>query len=692
MEKQEYLQSLVASAKSGNERGFVELYKLYYEKIYALARTTLKSEADAEDALQSTFIKAWQKLDSLEDGAAFNTWIQRIALNECYGIIRKRKGNISLDDDEFQLPISKEQAEEELFLPQAYAEREDLNGRLKQIIDQLSDVQRQSIMLYYFSELSVAEIADVMNCSEGTVKSRLFLARKSIKTEIEEQERKSGEKFYGVAGIPMVWFGKVFVAQIKGTMLSKSVAAAIIKTVLTGASRGAAQAASGKAAAGAVAKASLPLSKKILAIIFAGVVAIGGTIGTIAFLRSQKKAAEQAPQVTQTTVASKSEKQEKPKEIVDAELGENEESLTEFLTYYFWTYREFDCTKVETPDKGEWVYRNSLHGILGYPPGVDFRIYPVQEPVELSGEALEQKQTQYSTNWGIYEYSRESVYWIAENIFNMKQKEIDTCVEMLLEEDTTENVTRVYSDTNEKGKETYYVTAGGVGGIEVHFDYTDVKTDGEKYYIKYNMLYGGSEVQTYFALMELKYIDGKDYWTIYKNTADIPEEIFGTEEVLDFSEFSGEYCFKGNGDRITELTLHDDGSFEGEFRNFNAHLEPGYYYVYKAKFSGKFSNLKKAGDYSFSATLSELNKEPIEETEEETDYGWKIRTVEAKAEGIEGGENFRFCVDGTPVGRLPNACKQWLQNTIGDPGESVPGTCFYNEDSSEKYCFCKPQE
>ena len=701
MINQENLQALVFAAKNGNDKSFANLYALYYEKIYALAQTTLKNTADAEDALQSTFIKAWQNLGTLEDCAAFHTWIQRIALNECYAILRKRKGNISLDDEDFQIPVSESEQKEELHLPQVYAERADLNLRLKQVIEQLSDVQRQSIMLYYFGELSVTEIAHVMNCSEGTVKSRLFLARKSIKTEIEEQERKHNERFYGVAGIPTVLFGKVFVAQVKGSMLTKGAAKSILETVLAQAAKGVASApvaggaaSAAKAVAGTAAKAALPLSKKMIAIVLAATVAIGGTIGTIAFLRSRKKDAETTQSAIQTTAAEKSEKQQEPRKLVDATLGKNEKALTDFFTYYFQTCQEFDSQKEKLSDKDIPV-RNTLSVIVGHPCAVDYSIYPVQEPVQLSDEAaaeISKKQGRQAAM--VYEFDKESVYWVAQNIFNMEESTINTCMDALLEGNTAQTDSLIVSGTGDDGKEKYYVLTGGVGRADIGVDYTDIKTDGEKYYIKYNEYFLGFEenAKTYFALMELKTIDGKEYWTIYQNTEDIPEGIFDAEPTLDFSSFSGEYIFQGYGDRMTTITLHKDGSFEGEFSNFEVTNDADtiYYITYKAKFSGTFSDLKKTGDYSYTASLSDLTKEEIEPKREEQDDNSVHLVKQADALGIEGGKNFRFCVKGTPVDRLPNNCKQWLLAAI-DGDDTVQSPCFYNEDSNEKYCFCQQQ-
>jgi len=226
----DYEQALVFAAKNGNEKSFEELYKIYYQKVYSLAKMTLKNEADAEDALQLTFVSAWKNISSLEDNAAFNSWIQRITLNQCYALLRTSRPVVSIDDDESDEHGITE-LESDLMLPEVYAQKEDLRTRLGKIINSLSEVQRQTIQLYYFDELSVDEIADTMECSTGTVKSRLFLARKAIRTEIEETERKTGQKFYGVVGIPLLAFSQLFKQQAEAAYLSTADASSVFSEV-----------------------------------------------------------------------------------------------------------------------------------------------------------------------------------------------------------------------------------------------------------------------------------------------------------------------------------------------------------------------------------------------------------------------------------------------------------------------------
>jgi len=227
MAMNEYDINLVNLAKSGNTQAFEELYDRYYGKIFALARMTLKNEADAEDILQQAFISAWRNMQSLTNPEAFSTWLQKITLNHCYSLLRRKSIVILMDAESDTEDFSEEISDE--FLPAVYAERDDLRQRLGKIIESLSEVQKQTIVLFYFNEQKVEEIAYIMECNVATVKSRLFLARKAIRAEVEEEERKSGEKFYGIAGIPMLALGDFITQHINSQALSGE----IISSVLT---------------------------------------------------------------------------------------------------------------------------------------------------------------------------------------------------------------------------------------------------------------------------------------------------------------------------------------------------------------------------------------------------------------------------------------------------------------------------
>lgn len=303
-------EALVLAAQNSDTNAFEELYQLYYDKIYALIMMTVKNSADTEDILQLTFIKAWQNIAKLNDPKAFNTWLQRIALNESKSMLRKKRPELSVDDEGENGEAL--QFESDMLLPQEYAERDDLSARLRRIIEELSVVQRDTILLYYYNDMSVEEIAQIMECSEGTVKSRLYLARKAIKTEIEEQERKSGEKFYGAVLLP---FGPMFNSFVRSQALSPEAALRVWGAIHQSIAGAAAASAAGSAATTAVAKTGLSLGAKIAIGVIAGIALIGGAaFGISQLIKPQETAAPASSAVIAEQADETQENAEAPTE------------------------------------------------------------------------------------------------------------------------------------------------------------------------------------------------------------------------------------------------------------------------------------------------------------------------------------------------------------------------------------------
>lgn len=286
----QYTHDLLSAAKEGNIDAFEHIYHMFKDKVYAVSLSTLKNPQDAEDATQQTFMRVYEKLGTLNDLNAFNTWIQRIAINESNMILRKRKGDVSIDDETNGALVEK--IEDEFMLPQEYAERDDLSIRLREIIDDLPAVQRQALVLQMYSNMSTAEIAQVMGCSENTVKSRLRYAKAHIKTEIEERERKSGDKFYGAVFLP---FGSVYTRLVQSESMSPAVTERIwgeLNSYIAHIANGAAGGAVGKTAASTAAKAGLSTGAKIAIGAIAGTLIIGGAIfGTLYGMAQSKNVA-----------------------------------------------------------------------------------------------------------------------------------------------------------------------------------------------------------------------------------------------------------------------------------------------------------------------------------------------------------------------------------------------------------------
>lgn len=212
-------QLLILQAKSGNTDALNTLLTEKAENIYAISYAILKNKEDAKDAMQQSLITVWHSISSLENTEVFDRWLYRIVYTRSLNILKAKKSNEIIMDDDISEIIQAQNLESDLLLPSEYAEQNDLRERLFKIIDSLSAVQRETIVLYYFNEKTVAEIAGIMSCSEGTVKSRLYLARCSIKNKIEEYENKNGEKFFGVA-IGVLPFGTFVVENTHQSMIT----------------------------------------------------------------------------------------------------------------------------------------------------------------------------------------------------------------------------------------------------------------------------------------------------------------------------------------------------------------------------------------------------------------------------------------------------------------------------------------
>lgn len=203
------IKELVLSAKNGNKKAFDKLYKLTSNDVWFTCVSLLKDEENAKDIMQETYITAFLKLDTLKDEEKFCGWLTAIATNKSKN---KLKGKVEYQIDD-EVLIAKTETDE-LMLPEEYINKAEKRKVLLQIIeDTLSFNQYQVVLMFYFNELSIAEIAQALEISEGTVKSRLNSSRAKMKTAIEDYENKSGDKLHGVVFVP--FFTTIFREQAK---------------------------------------------------------------------------------------------------------------------------------------------------------------------------------------------------------------------------------------------------------------------------------------------------------------------------------------------------------------------------------------------------------------------------------------------------------------------------------------------
>jgi RNA polymerase sigma-70 factor, ECF subfamily len=183
---------LVALAQKGDMHAFDELVIRHRGKIYAMIRNMVKNDADAWDLSQEVFVKAWQALVRFEARARFSTWLFRISHNVVYDWVRKRKIESAgeLNDEIFdreRIDLSARTAPADAEAPDEALSNSELRRKITEALDKLTPEHREAVILKDVQGLSYKEIADVMNCTLGTVMSRLFYARQKLQTLLKDE-------------------------------------------------------------------------------------------------------------------------------------------------------------------------------------------------------------------------------------------------------------------------------------------------------------------------------------------------------------------------------------------------------------------------------------------------------------------------------------------------------------------------
>jgi RNA polymerase sigma-70 factor (ECF subfamily) len=175
-------EQLVQAAQRGDMPAFEELVARHRDKIYARAYSMMRNEDEALDLSQEAWVKAWQRLEQFQGESSFPTWITRIVINLCLDQLRrqKRRRTESIDEMDEETGGVERQLPPVTVNPTEGLERAELRQRIDEALGKLSDAHRTVIVLCEFQGLEYKEIAKTMNCSIGTVMSRLFYARRRL--------------------------------------------------------------------------------------------------------------------------------------------------------------------------------------------------------------------------------------------------------------------------------------------------------------------------------------------------------------------------------------------------------------------------------------------------------------------------------------------------------------------------------
>ena len=225
------IKDLISKIKAGETEYFGQIYEMFKGKGVAIARQYVKTAEDAEDMYQDAFIKAMEHIDSFDENKDFGPWLDTIIVNTCKNYLIKKKPTSFSDvsDDEIDIVDTIENDDLDL-IPESAYDRKELMEIMEGIVESLPEAQKEAVVLFYYKEMTVKQIAEYQEVPEDTVKSRLNYSRKKVSAAVEEYEKKTGVKIHSVILIPL----------LLSLLYKNNAYAAAAETVLTGAKTAAA--------------------------------------------------------------------------------------------------------------------------------------------------------------------------------------------------------------------------------------------------------------------------------------------------------------------------------------------------------------------------------------------------------------------------------------------------------------------
>ena len=173
----------IKRAMNGDKQAFINIIEEHKIALYKVMKAILQNEDDVCDAMQETLINIYENIHKLQNEKYFKTWATRIAINECYHIIRKQKIN---QDKIVKIQTETVAQEKE----NSSIEKTDIEIAISKLDEDLRIV----VVMYYYNNLKVNDIAEVLQIPAGTVKSRLSRARESLYESLKHEEVSTSEK------------------------------------------------------------------------------------------------------------------------------------------------------------------------------------------------------------------------------------------------------------------------------------------------------------------------------------------------------------------------------------------------------------------------------------------------------------------------------------------------------------------
>lgn len=237
-------------------------------------------EDAVEDVLQESYIAVYQHIGDYKTGN-FQGWVDTIVANRAKNYLRKKNPILFSDMETEESPLVEFEDDKIEFRPDETIDYNETKRLVMQIVDGLSAEQRLATILFYFEERSVKEIAEICECSENTVKSRLNYARKKIKEDVLALEKK-GTKLYSISAIPfLIW---MLSEEAKTCVVSEATTKAVVKEVVAEVAKATASAATKTV----VAKAGMAIGTKIAIAVTTAIVTVGSVVAGIAIVQNNE--------------------------------------------------------------------------------------------------------------------------------------------------------------------------------------------------------------------------------------------------------------------------------------------------------------------------------------------------------------------------------------------------------------------
>ena len=181
--------ALVAATKHGDTQAFDELVLRHRQRVLAVAQRITNNREDAEDVAQESFHKAFLHLEAFQDKARFSTWLTRIAMNEAFMLLRRRREffEVSPESPEDGVQSSLEEFVDQRPNPEESCWQRERKQLLTKAIKQLAPKTQRTLMLRDIEERSAAETAQILSTSIGAVKARVFQARRKLRRAVNAQ-------------------------------------------------------------------------------------------------------------------------------------------------------------------------------------------------------------------------------------------------------------------------------------------------------------------------------------------------------------------------------------------------------------------------------------------------------------------------------------------------------------------------